>query len=141
MLIAVEDCGLLGRRGHALVFNRGWVDVAVVDCQTPGHKPLSELGIVADVNDPVLNQTGNMAANHQNGKYNSIYDGTGLFPFTYRLLQGSGQAEEKQYDPYRWKVMLESVGWIHPSGGLGAFLSQRRWGVEIEGDMYTFGLK
>ena len=49
-LIAVESCQYLGRAGHMLVAGRGWIDVFVADCQTPGHPPLSTLGIVADVN-------------------------------------------------------------------------------------------
>lgn len=52
--IAVEDCGLLGRRGKLLVDGRDVFDCYVVDCQQAAHEPLSELGILADVSKAEL---------------------------------------------------------------------------------------
>jgi len=49
-LVAVEDCSLLGYDGVAIVEDVGYVPVRVVDCQQAAHTPLSELGLVADVN-------------------------------------------------------------------------------------------
>lgn len=51
VLLGVQDCRLLGRTGWAIVAGVGWVPVYIVDCQQAEHRPLSELGIVADVND------------------------------------------------------------------------------------------
>jgi len=48
--VAVEDCALLGYRGLAVVEGAGLYPVYVVDCQQKQHIPLSELGLVADVN-------------------------------------------------------------------------------------------
>ncbi len=51
VLVAVEDCALLGYDGVMLVGDDGLTfPVAVVDCQQADHEPLSALGIVADVN-------------------------------------------------------------------------------------------
>ena len=52
--IAVESCDLLGYEGVAVVEGVGDVPVFVVDCQQKAHEPLSERGLVADVNWPLL---------------------------------------------------------------------------------------
>lgn len=67
------------------------------------------------------------------------------FPFTFRLIQGSGQAEYKaESEPYPWKVDVWNPCRVtfHPSGGLGAFLEVRDDGeLAIEmGYTYLFGL-
>lgn len=46
--VAVEDCEYLGLEGWLIVGNVGY-KTRVVDCQQMKHTPLSELGIVADV--------------------------------------------------------------------------------------------
>lgn len=48
-LLGVEDCELVGAEG-LLVAEGGVYSVLVVDCQSDGHEPLSERGLVADVN-------------------------------------------------------------------------------------------
>jgi hypothetical protein len=56
VLIALEDCERLG--DYALMFVAGERQprrVRVVDCQQKGHKPLHELGLVADVSEQGLN--------------------------------------------------------------------------------------
>lgn len=49
VLIAVESCEYLGRNG-VLVVGSEVYQTRVVDCQQDKHIPLSEFGIVADVN-------------------------------------------------------------------------------------------
>jgi len=47
--VAIEDCALLGATGVMIVDDTTF-PVYVVDCQQKEHTPLSELGLVADVN-------------------------------------------------------------------------------------------
>jgi hypothetical protein len=47
--LAVEDCNLLGYDGWLMVEGETH-RIRVVDCQQKAHTPLSELGILADVN-------------------------------------------------------------------------------------------
>jgi len=47
--LAVEDCGLLGHRGYLVVEGSGVYPACVVDCQQQKHEPLSERGLLADV--------------------------------------------------------------------------------------------
>ena len=47
--LAVEDCALLGHRGYLVVENVGLFEARVVDCQQEKHEPLSERGLLADV--------------------------------------------------------------------------------------------
>jgi hypothetical protein len=47
--LAVEDCNLLGYDGWLMVEGATY-RARVVDCQQKAHTPLSELGILADVN-------------------------------------------------------------------------------------------
>ncbi len=50
-LIAVENCEYLGRWGMVIIKKRS-IPIYVVDCQNRDERPrLSELGIVADIND------------------------------------------------------------------------------------------
>jgi hypothetical protein len=80
------------------------------------------------------------------GKYRSQFTMVmATFPFTYRLPQGSGQAEEKpEFGPYRWKVDVWNTGRVtfYPSGGLGAHLEMEPDGdLMIEaGYIYVFDL-
>lgn len=56
VLIGVEDCGLLGYSGLAIIENVGAMDVYVVDCEQAKHRgQLRQRDLVADVNDPELN--------------------------------------------------------------------------------------
>jgi len=48
--VAVEDCNLLGHRGYLVVEGTGVYPACVVDCQQAKHEPLSERGLLADVN-------------------------------------------------------------------------------------------
>lgn len=50
-LVAVDDCGLVGASGVALVEGIGQVPIAVVDCSNGDHQTLESLGLVADVNE------------------------------------------------------------------------------------------
>jgi hypothetical protein len=53
VLAATEDCNLLGYGGYA-VTELGLVPVAVVDCQRRDELPrMSELGLLADVSEPL----------------------------------------------------------------------------------------
>jgi hypothetical protein len=92
-----------------------------------------------------------MASIELKGKYHSQFTMVmATFPFTYRLPQGSGQAEEKpEFGPYRWKVDIwhdcrvrftSSAGGL--TQGLGASLEVRDDGdIHIErGYTYLFGL-
>jgi len=47
--LAVEDCNLLGHRGYLIVEGSGIYPACVVDCQQEKHEPLSERGLLADV--------------------------------------------------------------------------------------------
>jgi hypothetical protein len=49
VLVAVEDCALIGQSGTMIVDGLGAYPVLVVDCQQASHEPLSERGLVADV--------------------------------------------------------------------------------------------
>ena len=48
-LLAVEDCELIGAEG-VLLAGGSVYSALVVDCQDPAHEPLSERGLLADVN-------------------------------------------------------------------------------------------
>jgi len=52
--LAVDDCELLGARG-VIVTDAVTVPAYVVDCCAQHHRPLADLGLVADVNWPELN--------------------------------------------------------------------------------------
>src|SRR3972149_8962137 len=54
IMLAVEDCDLLGYEGLAVIEDCGVYKAQVVDCQQVEHQALSDLGIVADVNQPDL---------------------------------------------------------------------------------------
>jgi len=47
--LAVEDCNLLGYRGYLVVDGTGIYPACIVDCQQQTHQPLSERGLLADV--------------------------------------------------------------------------------------------
>jgi hypothetical protein len=49
ILVAVEDCALIGHTGVMIVDGVGVYPVLVVDCQQAAHQPLSARGLVADV--------------------------------------------------------------------------------------------
>lgn len=54
VLVAVDDCSLLGSTGILIVEDARYV-VKVVDCSSPEHTQLEDLGLLADVNAPELN--------------------------------------------------------------------------------------
>ena len=47
--VAVEDCDLLGYTGYLVVEDEGIYPACVVDCQQKKHEPLSDRGLLADV--------------------------------------------------------------------------------------------
>ena len=53
--IALEDCDYLGERGWLIVEGRRILPAYIVDCPNGDHKPLSELGLLGDVNIVELN--------------------------------------------------------------------------------------
>lgn len=48
--IALDDCRYLGSDGLLIVKDVGTFKIRVVDCTRPGDIPLSDLGLIADVN-------------------------------------------------------------------------------------------
>jgi len=52
--VAVEDCAYLGYRGVLVVEGEGVYPAYVIDCQQEKHTPLSELGLLCDMDRPEL---------------------------------------------------------------------------------------